>query len=134
MFFDSITKKCPIIKVHCYKKIQKCGLFLNVWDFLNLSIFVRDYSTRSPGTSHSKERYVTKPQTSHNNIQKTRPRYLNFERFYWGSAFARQKKNTLYSTNFGVNITFFEVRQSSGYFYIFYFNQCHLVPNLKLKR
>ena len=88
MFFNSITKKCPIIKAHCYKKIQKCVFFwCNVCDFLNLSIFVREYSTRSPGTSHSKERYVTKPQTSHNNMQKTRPQYLNLEIFLLSISF-----------------------------------------------
>ena len=64
--------------------------------FINLSIFVREYRTRRPGIPHVNERYVTKPQTSHNTMQKTRPRYLNLERFYWGSVFARQKKNTLY--------------------------------------
>ena len=75
-------KKCPIIKTHCYKKIQKCVFFwCNVCDFLNLSIFVREYRTKRPGASHSKERYVTtKPQTSHNNMKKTRPRYLNLKR------------------------------------------------------
>jgi len=89
-------KKCPIMKAHCYKKIHECVFFwCNVCDFLNLSIFVREYSTRSPGTSNSKERYVTKQQTSHNNMQKTRPRHLNFERFYWGSVFARQKKHSV---------------------------------------
>ena len=55
---------------------------MRIRDLKNLSIFVREYRTRRPGTSHSKERYVTKPQTSHNNMQKTRPQYLNLERFY----------------------------------------------------
>ena len=76
-----------------------CFFLCNVCDFLNLSIFVREYSTRRPGTSHSTQRYVTKPQTSHNNMQKTRPRYLNLEIFYWGSVFARKKKNTVHSSN-----------------------------------
>ena len=56
--------------------------------FINLSIFVREYRTRRPGIPHLNKRYVTKPQTSHNNMQKTRSRYLNLERFYWGSVFA----------------------------------------------
>ena len=41
-------------------------------------IFVREYRTRRPGIPHLKERYITKPQTSHNTMQKTRPRYLDF--------------------------------------------------------
>ena len=51
--------------------------------FINLGISVRDYRTRRPGNSRSKERHVTKPQTSHNNVQKNRPRYLNLEIFFW---------------------------------------------------
>ena len=77
------------------KDPKVCVFWCNICDFLNLSIFVRECSASSPGTSHSKERYVTKPQTWHNNMYKTRPRYLNFERFYWESVFAR-KKNPLY--------------------------------------
>ena len=112
MFFDSITKKRPIIKTHCCKKIQKCVFFwCNVCDFLNLSIFVREYRTRRPGTSHSQERYVTKPQTSHNNMQKTRPRYLNLERFYWGSVFARQKKTLC-------------IKSKRYHFAIFWYTEC----------
>ena len=71
----------------------------NICNFLNLSIFVREYRTRRPGTSHSKERYViiiiiiiiTKPQTLHNTMQKTRPRYINWERFHWGFELGCQK-------------------------------------------
>ena len=99
MFFDSITKTGPIIKPHCYKKIQKYVFFwYNVCDFLNLSIFVREYRTKRPGASHSKERHVTKPQISHNNMQKTRPRYLNLEIFLLRISFDT-KKNTLYKLN-----------------------------------
>ena len=60
--------------------------------FINLSIFVREYRTRRSGIPHLNERYVTKQQTSHNSMQKTRPRYLNLERFYCGSVLTRQKK------------------------------------------
>ena len=47
--------------------------------FINVSIFVREYRTRRSGTPHLNERYVTKPQISNNNMQKTRP---PLERFY----------------------------------------------------
>ena len=97
MFFDSITNKLPVIKAHCYKKIQMCVFFwCYVCDFLNLSIFVQEYKTRRLDTSYSKERYVTKPQTLLNNMQKTRPQYLNLERFHWRSVFAHKKNNTRY--------------------------------------
>ena len=47
--------------------------------------------TRRSGTPHLNKRYVTKPQTSRNNMQKTRPRYFNLERLNWGSVFACKK-------------------------------------------
>ena len=59
--------------------------------FVIFSIFVWEYRTQRPGTSHSKERHVTKPQTSHNTMQKTKPRYLNQKVFYWRSKLGRQK-------------------------------------------
>ena len=75
------------------KSSRSWGLLRNIFAiFINLSIFVWEYRTRRPVIPHVNERYVTKPQTSHNTMQKTRPRYLNLERFYWGSVFARQKK------------------------------------------
>ena len=74
------------------KSSRSWGLLRNIFAiFINLSIFVWEYRTRRPVIPHVNERYVTKPQTSHNTMQKTRPRYLNLERFYWGSVFARQK-------------------------------------------
>ena len=82
-----------------YKIIQKLvrGVFWVTFllFFINLSIFVREYRARKACIPHLNERYVTKPQTSHNNMQKTRPRYLNLERFYWGSVFARRKKHSV---------------------------------------
>ena len=75
------------------KSSRSWGLLRNIFAiFINLSIFVWEYRTRRPVIPHVNERYVTKPQTSHNTMQKTRPRYLNLERFYWGSVFARKKK------------------------------------------
>ena len=104
MFFDSITKNRPIIKTHCCKKIQKCVFFwCNVCDFLNLSIFVREYRTRRPGIPHLNEIYVTKPQTSHNNMQKTRPRYHNLEGFFFyllRISIDTSKKTTLYYSEY----------------------------------
>ena len=61
---------------------SRCFLSKILAIFINLGISVRDYRTRKPGIPHLNERYVIKPQTSHNNMQKTRPRYLNLERFY----------------------------------------------------
>ena len=61
-------------------------LFLSIYIF-----FVREYRTRRPGNPHLNERCETKPQTSQNSMQKTRPRYLNLESFfYWGSVFAHK--------------------------------------------
>ena len=70
--------------------------------FINLGISVREYRTRKPGIPHLNERYVTKPQTSHNNMQKTRPQYLNLEIFsllkisFDTPKKTKTKKNTLY--------------------------------------
>ena len=65
------------------KSSKSWGLLRNIFAiFINLSIFVREYRTRRQGIPHVNKRYVTKPQTLHNNMQKTRPRYLNLERFY----------------------------------------------------
>ena len=76
MSFDSITKKCLIIKAHCYRKIQKKGVFeCNVCDFLNFSIFVREYRTRKPDTSQSKDAYVKKRRPF------SRPWHFILERF-----------------------------------------------------
>ena len=75
------------------KSSRSWGLLRNIFAiFINLSIFVWEYRTRRPVIPHVNERYVTKPQTSHNTMQKTRLQYLNLERFYWVSVFARQKK------------------------------------------
>ena len=77
------------------KSSRSWGLLRNIFAiFINLSIFVWEYRTRRPVIPHVNVIYVTKPQTSHNTMQKTRPRYLNLERFYWGSVFARQKTKT----------------------------------------
>ena len=79
------------------KSSRSWGLLRNIFAiFINLSIFVWEYRTRRPVIPHVNERYVTKPQTSHNTMQKTRPRYLNLERFYWGSVFARKKKHSVF--------------------------------------
>ena len=51
------------------KSSKSWGLLRNIFaTFINLSIFVREYRTRKPGIPHY-ERYVTKPQTSHNTMQ-----------------------------------------------------------------
>ena len=62
------SSKLSIIHDNCYKK--KWGLLRYIFAiFINLSIFVREYRTRRPDIPHVNKSYVTKPQTSHNDMQ-----------------------------------------------------------------
>ena len=70
------------IRIATKSSKSRCLLSKMFAIFINLGIFVREYRTRKSGIPHLNERYVTKPQTSQNNMQKTKPRYLNLERFY----------------------------------------------------
>ena len=58
----------------------------SIWAFLFESIEQEDQAPHI-----QKERYVTKLQTSHNTMQKTRPLFLNLEIIYWISELGRQK-------------------------------------------
>jgi len=71
---------------------SRCLLSICFAIFYQFELFGREYRARKACIPHLNERYVTKPQTLHNNVQKTRPRYPNLERFHWGSVFARKKK------------------------------------------
>ena len=71
--FEQMSSSIPLLNMVIYFKSIATKTLKNVCDFLNFIIFVREYRTRRSGTSHSEERYVTKPQTSHNNMQKTIP-------------------------------------------------------------
>ena len=90
-FQNLVSFMITVLMIHDYrihvpigtKSSKSWGLLRNIFAiFINLSSFVREYRTRKPGIPHVHERYVTKPQTSHNNMQKTRPRYLNLEIFH----------------------------------------------------